>query len=497
MADQPNTSGAEPVYDPADFGEPSTSSALASAPTSADPTSSFPSDPNISFSQVTGKWVYEDPNTGVESEYDEQLGKWRQLVDEEEWKAQQGAYGVEGVDEDRPAAPVIRREKKKRKIQDLGGTDPNSIDGNATGSTQLLGADQMAPNRSDGAAEAEDERGSAKSKTRPARRERVNTSLFISSLPLDATQDEVAKVFSRYGILAESDDGSPRVKLYTDDKTGMFKGEALLTFFKAESCQLAIQLLDGTCLRAAEGKSTPLMKVQMADWSGKETEGSKTETVKPSNGNGAHANPEQGSSASKSTAASAPSASTSTAGPSAKKPRNEQDKKKAAKRYARMNEKLAGWESSSDEETSASLRPSGAQAGYLNPLSRTLILKRIFTLSELSSDPSLLLDLSSDIREECANFGEVTSVTLWDLEPEGVVSVKFRKGEEAQAALKVMDGRFFAGRRIEAFLSEGNKVKFRRSRGEAAGLGEESDEEGAEKKDGFGEWLEGEGDQET
>lgn len=164
-----------------------------------------------------------------------------------------------------------------------------------------------------------------------------------------------------------------------------------------------------------------------------------------------------------------------------------------ATHFLSVSRKLAGWESDSDEEASASLRPSGAQAGYTNPLSRTLILKKIFTLSELSSDPSLLLDLSSDIREECANFGEVTSVTLWDLEPEGVVSVKFRRGEEAQAALKVMDGRFFAGRRIEAFLSEGNKVKFRRSRGEGAGVGEDSDEEGGEKKDGFGEWLEGEG----
>lgn len=340
MADQPNTSGAEPVYDPADFGEQTTPSvpSSASASTSADPTSSFPSDPNISFSQVTGKWVYEDPSTGVESEYDEQLGKWRQLVDEEEWKAQQGAYGVEGVDEDRPAAPVIRRERKKRKIQDLGGGDPNSVDGSATGSTQLLGADQRAVDRSDAGAEGEEERGSAKSKTRPARRERVNTSLFISSLPLDATQDEVAKVFSRYGILAESDDGSPRVKLYTDDKTGMFKGEALLTFFKAESCQLAIQLLDGTCLRAAEGKSTPLMKVQMADWSGKEAEGSKTDTAETSNGNGTKGNSEQAPPVSKAVASSAASASTSAAGTIAKKPRNEQDKKKAAKRYARMNE---------------------------------------------------------------------------------------------------------------------------------------------------------------
>ena len=63
------------------------------------------------------------------------------------------------------------------------------------------------------------------------------------------------------------------MKMYADEKLGIFKGEALVTYFKPESVDLAVQLLDESCLRAAEGKREPVMKVQLAQFGSKEAEG--------------------------------------------------------------------------------------------------------------------------------------------------------------------------------------------------------------------------------
>lgn len=59
-------------------------------------------------------------------------------------------------------------------------------------------------------------------------------------------------------------------------------------------------------------------------------------------------------------------------------------------------------------------------------LARIVILKHMFILEELKQDPSLLLDLKQDVREECEKLGKVTNVVLYDLEPDGVMSVKFK-----------------------------------------------------------------------
>ena len=71
-------------------------------------------------------------------------------------------------------------------------------------------------------------------------------------------------VFSRCGVIAEEiDRGKPRIKLYTDDD-GDFKGDALILYFRAESVDLAVQLLDDTEFRLGDGQK---MKVAAADFS--------------------------------------------------------------------------------------------------------------------------------------------------------------------------------------------------------------------------------------
>lgn len=61
----------------------------------------------------------------------------------------------------------------------------------------------------------------------------------------------------------------------------------------------------------------------------------------------------------------------------------------------------------------------------------------MFTLEELEKDPSLLLDLKQDVREECEKLGKITNVVLYDLEPDGVMSVKFKDVSTAALCAQV------------------------------------------------------------
>ena len=77
----------------------------------------------------------------------------------------------------------------------------------------------------------------------------------------------MSRVFSRCGVIAEEiDRGKARIKLYADD-AGNFKGDALIVYFRAESVELAIQMLDDTDFRLGEPAPGGKMKVTAADFS--------------------------------------------------------------------------------------------------------------------------------------------------------------------------------------------------------------------------------------
>jgi HIV Tat-specific factor 1 len=46
---------------------------------------------------------------------------------------------------------------------------------------------------------------------------------------------------------------------------------------------------------------------------------------------------------------------------------------------------------------------------------KMVVLKHMFTLKELIDDPSLILDLKQEVRDECERLGAVTSVVLYDV----------------------------------------------------------------------------------
>lgn len=97
----------------------------------------------------------------------------------------------------------------------------------------------------------------------------MNTAIWITGLPLDTTRNEIEDNFSRWGVIArEIDSGAPRIKMYYDENE-KFKGEALVVYFRPESVQLAIQMVDETNFRGGQigPGGVGLMRVQAAELS--------------------------------------------------------------------------------------------------------------------------------------------------------------------------------------------------------------------------------------
>jgi HIV Tat-specific factor 1 len=141
-----------------------------------------------------------------------------------------------------------------------------------------------------------------------------------------------------------------------------------------------------------------------------------------------------------------------------RKPQNkDRDRQKIIKKTQKLDAKLADW----DDDV-----PYPGQPETATKWDKLVILRHMFTLEELEEDPAALLEIKEDIREECAKLGTVTNVVLFDQEPEGIVSVKFKDAESALACINLMHGRSFDGRTVEAFLATG-KEKFKQSKDDA------------------------------
>jgi HIV Tat-specific factor 1 len=271
----------------------------------------------------------------------------------------------------------------------------------------------------------------APKKTKAPLPPRANTAVYVTGLPSDVTIEEVAEVFSRKcGVIAEEiDSGKPRVKLYTDEK-GEFKGDALIVFFKAPSVNMAITLLDDTDFRMGIGVGSGKMRVQAAESSYKKVQNNE--------------------------------------GIEKEKPKTSmKDKQKIIKKTQKLDARLADW---SDDEPSDLVEAS-------SKWEKVVILKHMFTLEELEEDSAAILDIKEDIREECSKLGAVTNVILYDLEMDGVASVRFVDATAAKACVNVMDGRSFAGQKVEAYISDGtDKFKKSRKKGSDASEDHETDE---------------------
>lgn len=217
-----------------------------------------------------------------------------------------------------------------------------------------------------------------------------NTSVYATGLPWDVTVEEVAEVFSKCGIIKEDEKRQPRIKIYRDQKTGMPKGDCLVTYLKLPSVDLAISLLDGAPFRPG---GVGVMSVSKARFE------MKGETFVP-------------------------------------KPKSKKSKKVLAAQEA----KLLGWGGFDDKLPAEKV---------------TVVLRHMFEPDELLLDPDAVEQLEVDVSSECTKLGPVDKVCVYKAHPQGVVSVRFRTEEAAQACITLMSGRWFGGRQIAAALWDG------------------------------------------
>ncbi|KAI1466823.1 uncharacterized protein F4812DRAFT_67917 [Daldinia caldariorum] len=397
---------------------------------------SFPTDPNefdqderISFSKLDNKYIAVQDD-GSEFEWDYQLKRWIPVVDEELLAQQQLAYGGSAS----PDNEQDNGNNKKRKQDDQNG-------------------------RGDGP-RSQQQRPKKRQKQPPQPRQ--NTAIYVTGLPLDVTVDEVHDVFSRKcGVIAEEiDSGRPRIKLYTDEK-GNFKGDALIVFFKPQSVDMAIMLLDDTDFRfSSSGLASGRMRVQAADSSYKKMK-YENEAASASAPNGGDAGNNNNNNNNNNTSEANADDGTATSerskrilgGGKAPDRAREAEKQKIIKRTQKLDAKLADWD---DDD------PYGAQLEMGSRRERVVILRHMFTLRELEEDPAAMLEIKEDIREECSKLGAVTNVVLYDLEEEGIASVKFKTPEAAEACVRLMDGRAFDGRTVRATVATGRE-RYRKS----------------------------------
>lgn len=225
-----------------------------------------------------------------------------------------------------------------------------------------------------------------------------NTKVYVSNLPLDLTEEEFVNFMQKCGLV-ERDPRSQKmkVKLYMDKEQNCFKGDALCTYIKIESIDLALKLLDGSDLKGNK------VKVEKAQF---ELKGEYNPALKP-----------------------------------------KKKKKKELEKIKKMQQQLFDW------------RPEKF-IGERSKHERVVILKNMFHPTDFDKEVQLLLDYQQDLREEAAKSGEVRKVVLYDRHPEGVAQITMKEPEQADAVVVLMNGRWFGKRQITAEIWDG-RTKYR------------------------------------
>lgn len=232
----------------------------------------------------------------------------------------------------------------------------------------------------------------------------TNTKVYVSNLPQDLTEEEFVTLMQKCGLVErDAVTQKMKVKLYMDKEHNCFKGDALCTYIKIESVDLALKLIDGSDYKGHK------IKVERAHF---QLKGEYNPALKP-----------------------------------------KKKKKKELEKIRKMQQKLFDW------------RPEKF-IGERSKHERIVIIKNLFDPSDFDKDVQLILDYQQDMREECSKCGEVRKVVIYDRHPEGVAQVTMKEPEQADAVVQLINCRWFGKRQITAEIWDG-RTKYRIAETEA------------------------------
>lgn len=83
------------------------------------------------------------------------------------------------------------------------------------------------------------------------------------------------------------------------------------------------------------------------------------------------------------------------------------------------------------------------------------MVKNLFHPREAAATPGFFDELQEDLGEECGRLGPLEKVTIFERHPEGVVILKYATAFAAEQCVKLMNNRFFAGRKLQCFYWDG------------------------------------------
>lgn len=229
--------------------------------------------------------------------------------------------------------------------------------------------------------------------------EKHNTKVYVNNLPLDITEEEFVDLMQKCGlVMKDIDTGRMKVKLYTEPDGKQLKGDALCSYIKRESVDLALQLLDGYEHRGHK------LKVEVARFTMKG--GEYNAALKP-------------------------------------KTKRRKDKEKLRK----QQERLFDW------------RPDKLR-GERSKHECVVVIKNLFEPKIFDDNLGLILEYRQDIRDECNKCGVVRKVALHDKHADGIAQVWFKEAEAADACIQLLNNRWFGQRLISAETWDG-KTKYR------------------------------------
>lgn len=282
--------------------------------------------------------------------------------------------------------------------------------------------------------------------------------IYVTNLPTDTNETEVAVYFSKVGILdIDPDNQKPKIKLYRHkDKNGKMtlKGDASICYAKVESVQLAIQLLDDTIFRTIDPKTNEPLSYEM-------TKNQKKIVVQQAKFEQKTDNEYMSKSL----------------------------KKKSVSEKKRQVARIAKLQAITWDEGDYNGRITGGIKGL-----RIIVLKHVFTLKDIEKaiyvnpekgEDELLESIESMIRKECEEFGVVEKITIFSKNADGVVIVKFSQPSAANDAIN------FYNNGIQPHYAMKIEASFWDGVTDFTVHDEVREEEDTKKRlDDFGNWLE-------